>query len=129
MMLAVATASIILAILLAVFGFGLESMTELGRPFLWTYLVIESGLLGCINAAFFAVCFGICRPAVAATQFTAYMALMNLGTTAAQASAGWGESLLGLTGIWLLGAGIQAIAAILMPLTIAKKSATPASES
>ena len=123
-----ATASIILAGLLAVFGFGLESMTELGRPFLWTYLVVESGLLGCINAAFFAVCFGICRPAVAATQFTAYMALMNLGTTAAQASAGWGESLLGLTGIWLLGAGIQAIAAILMPLTIVEKPASAPAE-
>ena len=68
------------------------------------------------------------RPAVAATQFTAYMALMNLGTTAAQASAGWGESLLGLTGIWLLGAGIQAIAAILMPLTIVEKPASAPAE-
>ena len=118
-----AAASIILAGLLAVFGFSLDSMTELGRPFLWTYLVIESGLLGCINAAFFAVCFGICRPAVAATQFTAYMALMNLGTTAAQASAGRAEGMLGLAGIWLLGAAIQGLVAILLPLTVKRKPA------
>ena len=86
-------------------------------------MVVEAGLLGCVNAAFFAICFGICRPAIAATQFTAYMALMNLGTIAAQASSGPAGIRLGLTGVWLLAAAIQGLVAILMPWTMKKQAA------
>ncbi|MCP4836339.1 MAG: MFS transporter [Phycisphaera sp.] len=116
-----AAASIMLAGLLAVFGLGLDWFAELDRTVLWTYLVIEAGLLGCVNAAFFAICYGICRPAIAATQFTAYMALMNLGTIAAQASSGPAEIRLGLTGVWLLAAAIQGLAGGLVPLTRPRK--------
>ena len=118
-----AAASIMLAGLLAVFGLGFEWFAELDRAVLWTYVVVEAGLLGCVNAAFFAICFGICRPAIAATQFTAYMALMNLGTIAAQASSGPAGIRLGLTGVWLLAAAIQGLVAILMPWTMKKQAA------
>ena len=117
----VATCSVLLGGLLMGFGLGMESEVFQSRPVVWSYLVAESALLGCINAAFFAVCFGICRPIVAATQFTAYMALMNLGTTAAQGLAGTIETTLGTSGAWLLGGWIQVLVALLMPLTVLPK--------
>ena len=113
----VAMASILFAIVLTTFGLQLDLIGEAGRSVLWLYLIVEAGLLGCLNAAFFAVCFGVCRPAVAATQFTAYMAMANLGVTAAQAMAGRAEMGLGLMGVWLLGAGIQGVVVLLIPLT------------
>lgn len=113
----VATASILLAILLTGFGLQLESIDQASRGVLWTYLIVESALLGCLNASFFAVCFGVCRPAVAATQFTAYMAMMNLGVAGAQAIAGRVETSIGLMEIWLVAGAIQALVVLLIPLT------------
>jgi PAT family beta-lactamase induction signal transducer AmpG len=91
------------------------------RSVIWSYVVAEAFLLGCINAAFFAVCFGICRPAVAATQFTAFMALMNFGVAGAQGLAGTVETHLGVSGAWLLGGVIQFSVALLMPFTLPKR--------
>ena len=117
----VAMSSVLLALLLASFGLGMDGPLVESRPLMWSYLVAESGLLGCINAAFFAVCFGVCRPSVAATQFTAYMALMNLGVAGANAVAGNVESSLGVSGAWMLGAVMQFSVALLMPLTLQKR--------
>ena len=125
----VATASITLAIILTVFGLQIDSIDGADRIVLWSYLIVEAALLGCLNAAFFAVCFAVCRPAVAATQFTAFMALANLGVTAAQASAGRTEAAIGLTGIWLLGAGIQALVVVLVPLTNKKSNKNQSKDS
>jgi PAT family beta-lactamase induction signal transducer AmpG len=114
----VAMCSVLLAVLLVSFGVGMESDVFRDRTIVWSYLVAESALLGCINAAFFAVCFGVCRPIVAATQFTAYMALMNLGVAAAQGVAGDVESAFGVSGAWILAGVIQFSVALLMPLTM-----------
>ena len=38
----------------------------------------------------------LCNPAIAATQFAVFMAIFNLGRTAASASLGWLDSLGGL---------------------------------
>lgn len=114
----VAASSVLLAVVLGSFGLGLGTEAFTDRPLLWAYLVVEAGLLGCINAAFFAICFGVSRPAVAATQFTAYMALMNLGMTGAQALAGPVETLLSVRGAWLLAAGVQLLVALMLPLTM-----------
>ena len=122
----VATASILLAIVLTTFGLQLESIAEASRSVLWIYLIVEAALLGCLNAAFFAVCFGVCRPAVAATQFTAYMAMANLGVAGAQAMAGRTEVAIGLMGMWLLGAAIQGVVALLIPLTSISADKNPA---
>ncbi len=43
-----------------------------------------------------AVSMGLCTPAVAASQFTLFMAVINLGNTAASASLGWLDSLGGI---------------------------------
>ena len=82
------------------------------------YLVIEALLIGAINAAFFAVCFGVCRPEVAATQFTAYMAMMNLGMSGAQALSGTVAASQGIAGAWTIGAIAQFSVAFLIPLTL-----------
>ena len=114
----VAMCSVLLGVLLVAFGVGMESEVFRDRMVVWSYLVAESALLGCINAAFFAVCFGVCRPIVAATQFTAYMALMNLGVAVAQGLSGIVETSLGVSGAWILGGVIQFSVALLMPLTM-----------
>ncbi len=121
----VGMASILFTIVLTAFGLQLDLIGEASRGVLWLYLIVEAGLLGCLNAAFFAVCFGVCRPAVAATQFTAYMAMANLGVTAAQAMAGRAEMELGLMGVWLLGAGIQGAVVLLIPLTSRSSDKNP----
>lgn len=121
----VAIASLLFAIVLTAFGLQLDLIGDASRSVLWLYLIVEAGLLGCLNAAFFAVCFGVCRPAVAATQFTAYMAMANLGVTAAQAMAGRAQTELGLMGVWLLGAGIQGVVVLLIPLTARKSDKKP----
>ena len=38
----------------------------------------------------------LCKPAIAATQFAVFMAIFNLGRTAASASLGWLDSLGGI---------------------------------
>ena len=38
----------------------------------------------------------LCTPAIAATQFAVFMAILNLGRTAASASLGWLDSLGGI---------------------------------
>jgi hypothetical protein len=57
--------------------------------------MIESTLAGTVQVALFALFMGICWPAVAATQFTSYTALMNLANVlgakfAADISDGFG---------------------------------------
>ncbi|MCA9260136.1 MAG: MFS transporter [Planctomycetales bacterium] len=44
-----------------------------------TLFVVEQGLAAAVQVSLFSLFMGICSPAVAATQFTSYMALMNLG--------------------------------------------------
>ena len=89
------------------------------------YLVTEALLIGAINAAFFAVCFGVCRPEVAATQFTAYMAMMNLGMSGAQALSGTVNASQGIAGAWTIGAIAQFSVAFLIPLTLLATRITP----
>lgn len=120
----VAGCSLLLGGLLMSFAWMLETPLLEDRGLLWSYTLLESALLGAINAAFFAVCFGVSRPVVAATQFTAYMALMNLGVALAQGQAGRIELELGTRGAWILAATIQLSVVALMPLTRLKGSKT-----
>ena len=48
------------------------------RSFVFSMFLVESTLAGLLQVSMFALFMGICWPPVAATQFTAYMALMNL---------------------------------------------------
>ena len=108
--------SLILAALFAVFGLG-DVFWE-NRTLVWTYLIFESALAGCLNAAFFAICFGVCRPSIAATQFTAYMALMNLGVSGVYLLSGPLEERFGVQTTYLIAAAIQFSVVLLVPLTL-----------
>ena len=117
-----ATCSLILAALFAVFGLG-DVFWE-NRTLVWTYLIFESALAGCLNAAFFAICFGVCRPSIAATQFTAYMALMNLGVSGVYMLSGPLETRLGVQGTYLIGAAIQFSVVLMVPFTLVLRRKT-----
>jgi PAT family beta-lactamase induction signal transducer AmpG len=73
--------TIALAIVWVVFG--LTEQYWPNKPFLITIMMIESFLAGLITVAFFSLAMGVSWPKVAATQFTAYMACLNLATTLA----------------------------------------------
>ena len=111
-----ATCSLVLALMFAVFGLG-DAFWE-NRMLVWGYLIIESALAGCLNAAFFAICFGVCRPSIAATQFTAYMALMNLGVAGIYTLSGPFEARFGVQTTYLIAAGIQFSVVLLVPFTL-----------
>lgn len=117
-----ALCSLVLAALFAVFGLG-DVFWE-NRTLVWAYLILESSLAGCLNAAFFAICFGVCRPSIAATQFTAYMALMNLGVSGVYLLSGPLEKDLGIQGTYLIGAAIQFSVVLLVPLTLVVRPRT-----
>ena len=111
-----AICSLTLACLFGVFGLGDGFWND--RTLVWIYLIFESALAGCLNAAFFAICFGVCRPSIAATQFTAYMALMNLGVSGVYLLSGPLEIRFGVQGTYLIGALIQFSVVLLVPLTL-----------
>jgi PAT family beta-lactamase induction signal transducer AmpG len=52
-------------------------------------ILIQEGLFGMLSATLFAFFMQVSWPKVAATQFTTYMALMNLSTTLGSYLAGW----------------------------------------
>ena len=118
-----AACSLVLGLLLGVFGLGDAFWDD--RMLVWGYLIIESGLAGCLNAAFFAICFGVCRPSIAATQFTAYMALMNLGVAGIYTLSGPFEARFGVQGTYLIGAGIQLSVVLLVPFTLVLRPKKP----
>lgn len=72
---------------------------------------------GTLSASLFALLMGVSWPAVAASQFTAYMALLNLGRTIGSKLAGPLADNLGTYGTFL-GLGIWQIAVILLLLPI-----------
>ena len=117
-----ATCSLVLALMFAVFGLG-DAFWE-NRMLVWGYLIIESALAGCLNAAFFAICFGVCRPSIAATQFTAYMALMNLGVAGIYTLSGPFEARFGVQTTYLIAAGIQFSVVLLVPFTLVFRTKT-----
>ena len=62
------------------------------------YLVTESLLQGCFATSVIAICLGVSHPAIAATQFTAYMAMSNLATSWGTGISPWVQN-----NLWNLG--------------------------
>lgn len=81
------------------------------------YLVVESFLQGCFATSLFAICIGVSRPLVAATQFTAYMALLNLSTSWGTALAPTIQATVGTAGAFVLAGSFQAAIVVLLPLS------------
>jgi PAT family beta-lactamase induction signal transducer AmpG len=69
-------------------AFGLAQDAWSSRPLMLVLMCSEGLLISGLSAALFATFMGISAPAVAATQFTAYMALLNLSQTLGSGLAG-----------------------------------------
>ncbi|HCP46022.1 MAG TPA: hypothetical protein DIU15_08280 [Deltaproteobacteria bacterium] len=79
----IATGCLVLAVLWV--GFGLLEGSWTNRRFVTTVLLLDSFAISLASVGFFALAMGVSWPRVAATQFTAYMALSNLS----QVTGGW----------------------------------------
>ena len=102
-------------------GFGFAEELWANNWITIPYLVVESFLQGAFATSLFAICLGVSNPAVAATQFTAYMAMSNLSTTWGSSISGWVESTLGIPGAFLAAGILQASIVLILPLTFIKR--------
>jgi PAT family beta-lactamase induction signal transducer AmpG len=73
----IAISSILLGLGWIGFSFA-EPLWEYKRAFLLPFTAVEAFVLGVFAVSFFALAMGVSWPKVAATQFTAYMAFMNV---------------------------------------------------
>jgi PAT family beta-lactamase induction signal transducer AmpG len=93
-------AGVIVAAGLAV-GFSFAESMWSSKWFVTTYMVLDSAAVGLVSVGLFALFMDISWPKVAATQFTTYMALLNLSSTAGQKLAGKVDDLLSYPQIFL----------------------------
>jgi PAT family beta-lactamase induction signal transducer AmpG len=79
-----------------------------------TYILASTFLATLITAALFSMYMTVSWPVVAGTQFTAYMAVLNLSTTTGQWLAGPIESI-GIVTVFLIFGGFQIATVVLLP--------------
>jgi PAT family beta-lactamase induction signal transducer AmpG len=91
--------------------FGLTEAWWSNRSFIVVITCAQDLFFGTLSATLFALFMGVSWPRVAATQFTAYMAMLNLSRTFGSRLAGPLSASLGVTGVYL-GVGIFQIAVI-----------------
>ena len=106
-------------------GFGISDGLWSNNIFSTGYLVTESFLQGVFTTSLFAICLGVSRPVVAATQFTAFMALLNLSTTWSSSISGFVENQFGVAGAFILAGLLQASLILILPLTMTRNSNEP----
>jgi PAT family beta-lactamase induction signal transducer AmpG len=63
------------------------------KPFIITFTLWEQFLIAFFTVAVFALCMSVSWSVVAGTQFTAYMAMLNVSTAIGSKMAGWVEDL------------------------------------
>lgn len=86
------------------------------RTFIYAVMWIEPLCLAMMTASLFALCMDVAWPQVAATQFTAYMALSNLGTTRGYQLAGRVIDAWGYQGMFIAAGVIQLAITLLLLL-------------
>ena len=113
--------SIVLAISYATFGLA-SPESDIIPWFDWHdkaavifYVLMSTAMISMITASMFAMCMTVSWPKVAGTQFTAYMAILNLSTATGNKVAGSLEAHLSLPTIFLLAAVIQFAAILIFP--------------
>jgi PAT family beta-lactamase induction signal transducer AmpG len=84
------------------------------RSFVITMLLLDALFTSLATVGFFALAMGVSWPKVAATQFTAYMALANMSAVSGAWIAGKIDGLLSIPSIYLLCAGLQLLVAALL---------------
>jgi PAT family beta-lactamase induction signal transducer AmpG len=95
--------SIIFTVLLGLLwiGFAVGEAWWINKSFALSFLLLQELLLALLSVSLFSLFMGISWPAVAATQFTTYMALLNLSSTIGSAIAGSVSERLAPTSIFL----------------------------
>ncbi len=83
-------------------------------PFLTTYVIIWLALDTLVTVAMLPIAMRLCNRAVAATQFTLYMALSNFGITIGAALLGLADRVGGLAPLFGLLAAANAVAIVIM---------------
>ena len=106
-------------------GFGLAESIWVNDAFTIPYLVCESFLLGCLSTSIFAICLGVSHPAIAATQFTAYMAMLNLSTNLGTAVSAKVLEHAGLAGTFIVAGILQISIVFILPFTMTRRSPEP----
>ncbi len=82
--------------------------------FLIAHMFLGSLLSGVLYVSLFALCMKVSWPLVAATQFTAYMAMLNFSRTIGQDLTGRIEDMVSISGAYILGAVLQAAPLLLL---------------
>lgn len=106
-------AALVLGGLLAWFALAPLSMWE-NTTLIGIWLVAEQGVQGALSVSLFAIFMSVSWRIVAATQFTAYMALLNLSYTAGNTMSPWLEPL-GVRPVYLLAAVVQISVLLVLP--------------
>jgi PAT family beta-lactamase induction signal transducer AmpG len=79
------------------------------------YVLMTTWMEAMIATSMFAMCMTVSWPKVAATQFTAYMAILNLSTATGLKCSGWINDQLSLPMLFILVGGIQLAAIFIFP--------------
>ncbi len=84
------------------------------RAFIFTLTIVGTACVSVMSVAMFALAMGLSWPAVAATQFTAYMALSNLSTTFGHLATGAFDARFSLAQSYMASALILCVAVMLL---------------
>jgi PAT family beta-lactamase induction signal transducer AmpG len=86
---------------------------EWQQPWLFiAYFSLHALLFVLLSVSVYASAMGHCRPLIAATQFSAYMAVLNLGTSLGSQQLGWVRASAGDAGVLAAAAGLCLAAAL-----------------
>lgn len=113
-------ASIVLSATWAVFGLNPE--WTLQQPRIITMLLLQELTLALISVGLFTLFMSISWPRVGATQFTAYMAMMNFSNSIGSLGAGHTPENASITSCLYIAAGIQLV--IILPLLLISPNQT-----
>jgi PAT family beta-lactamase induction signal transducer AmpG len=108
----IALSSVTLGMLWAAFALGEPYWTV--REFIVAEALLESLIGGFVSVGFFALAMDLSWPRVAATQFTAYMALLNVSTTIGTALAAPLDVALDYRAIYFCAAALASLPAVLL---------------
>ena len=84
------------------------------RWFVWLVALYVEGCLSIWSVSLFAIAMDLSWPRIAGSQFTAYMALLNVGTTFGGLFSTYGTDWLGFQGMYIFGGCIQIVITLLL---------------
>ena len=85
------------------------------KPAVVLYVLMSTWMEAMIAASMFAMCMTVSWPKVAATQFTAYMAILNLSTVTGLKCSGWINDHMTLPTLFILVGAIQLVVIFIFP--------------